>query len=184
MSQIVAAEAGIASMQVRVRRFTCRSVPTEEMQTVTPTNDRKSADKSAERYTAVMVGAVVIAASILLAAGLLRLADRRAAQTGDIIVFPATRAPSAGTTSFAARRAITDTMSCTLDVQTMQKSGGSLVVETSRFAPGLIFQVHWAGERTSSDRDDCGRSADLLLNSNQISALIFAAGGTGVAAHN
>jgi hypothetical protein len=66
----------------------------------------------------------------------------------------------------------------------MQKSGGSLVVETAQFKPGLLFRVHWAGKRTSSDRDDCGRSADLLLNGNQISALIFAAGGTGVEAHN
>ncbi len=128
---------------------------------------------------------VVITAGFLLMAGLLRLADRRAAQAGDIIAFPATRVPSVSTAPFAARRAIVaDSMTCVLDVQTMQKSGGSLVVEASRFDPGRIFRVHWVGVRTSSDRDDCGSSADLLLNSNQISALIFAAGGTGVEAHN
>ena len=148
---------------------------------MTPTNDRKSV----ARYNAVVVMAVVITAGILLVAGLLQSADRRAAQTGDIIAFPATRVPSISTASFTARRAIVaDSMSCTLNVQTMQKSGGSLVVETAQFKPSLIFRVHWAGERTSSDRDDCGRSADLLLNGNQISALIFAAGGTGVEAHN
>jgi hypothetical protein len=148
---------------------------------VTPTNDRKSGGL----YNALITMVVVIAAGIPLTAGLVWLADRQAPQTGDIIAFPATRVPSASTASFAARRAIApDSMSCILDVQTMQKSGGSLVVESTQFEPGRIFQVHWAGGRTSNDRRDCGDSADLLLNSNQISALIFAAGGTGVEAQN
>jgi hypothetical protein len=55
-----------------------------------------------------------------------------------------------------------------------------MVVETSQFEPNRIFRVHWAGVRTSKDHGDCGRSADLLLNSNQLAILIFAAGGTGV----
>ena len=148
---------------------------------MTPTNDRKSR----ELYAAFIVVAVVMTAGILSTAGLLRLADRMAPQIGDILAFRATRAPSISTASFAVRRAMSaDSRSCILDVQTMQKSGGSLVVETSQFEPDRIFRVHWAGVRTSSDGDDCGSSADLLLNSNQISALIFAAGGTGVEAHN
>jgi hypothetical protein len=148
---------------------------------VIPTKARKSV----ERYTVAVIMAVVITTGILLVAGLLPLADRTAAQTGDIIVFPATRVPSISRASLTVRRAIVaDSTSCILNVQTMQKSGGSLVVETAQFKPGLLFRVHWAGKRTSSDRDDCGRSADLLLNGNQISALIFAAGGTGVEAHN
>ncbi|HEY7580069.1 MAG TPA: hypothetical protein VH855_20975 [Acetobacteraceae bacterium] len=147
---------------------------------MTPTNDRKSG----ERYSAFMVMAAVITEGILLMAGL-RLADRRAPQTGDIIALPATRVPPVITASFAVRRAIApDSMSCILDVETMQKSGGSLVVETSQFNPSRIFRVHWAGVQTSNNHDDCGRSADLLLNSNQIAALIFAAGGTGVKAQN
>ena len=129
-----------------------------------------------------MAMAAVASAGILLTVGLLRLADRMGPETGDIIAFPATRVPSASTTSFSARRAIAvDTMSCILDMQAMQKSGGSLVVESSQFEPSRIFRVHWAGVRASDGRDDCGGSADLLLKSNQISALIFAAGGTGVA---
>ena len=148
---------------------------------MTPTNDRKSGELS----TAFMVVVVVITGGSLLAAGLLRLADRLGPQTGDIIAFPATRVPSVSTASFAASRAIgPDSMSCILDVQTMQKSGGSLVVESTQSEPSRIFQVHWAGARTSNDRDDCGGSADLLLNSYQISALIFAAGGTGVKTQN
>jgi hypothetical protein len=148
-------------------------------QAVTPTDDRKSAD----RHFEFIVVAIIATAGILLIASLLRAADRGAAQTGDIIAFPATQVPSVGTAAFAARRAIVaGSMSCVLDVQTMQRSGGSLVVENSQFEPGRMFRVHWAGGRTSRGRDDCGSSADLLLNSNQIAALIFAAGGTGVKA--
>jgi hypothetical protein len=148
---------------------------------VTPTNDRKSG----ELYTALVVMVIAINAGIQLMAGLLQLADRLGPQTGDIIAFPATQEPSVSTASFAASRAIApDSMSCILDVQTMQKSGGSVVVEATQFEPSRIFQVHWAGARTSNDRADCGGSADLLLNSNQISTLIFAAGGTGVKAQD
>ena len=50
------------------------------------------------------------------------------------------------TASFVASRAIApDSMACILDVQTMQKSGGSLVVESTQSVPSRIFQVHWAG---------------------------------------
>lgn len=146
-----------------------------------PTNDRKSGD----RYLAFMVIAVAITACILLMVGLAQLASGTGPQTGDIIAFPATRTPLVSATSFAARRAMAPgNMSCTLDVQTIQRSGGSLVVETSEYSPSRIFRVHWAGVRTSGNHDDCGSSADLLLNSNQIFALIFAAGGKGVKAQD
>jgi hypothetical protein len=155
--------------------------PTEGKQAVTPTKDWKSG----ELYTALAVTVIVITAGILLTSGFLRLVDRLAPQIGDIIAFPATRVPSISSASFAASRVIApDSVSCILDVQIMQKSGGSLVVESRQLEPSRIFQVHWAGGRTSNDRDDCGGSADLLLSGNQISALIFAAGGTGVKAQN
>ena len=154
---------------------------TEEKQAVTPTNDRKSE----ELYTALVVTVIAITAGILLMSGMLWLVDSLGPQTGDIIAFPAMRIPSVSTASFTASRAIApDGMSCILDVQTIQKFGGSLVVESRQFEPSRIYQVHWAGTRTSGGRDDCGSSADLLLNSNQISVLIFAAGGTGVKAQN
>lgn len=156
-------------------------LPTKGKQAVTPSND----SKSGERYIAFMVIGVAITACILLMVVLIQLAGGRAPQTGDIIAFLATRTPLISATSFAARRAmVPDNVLCTLDVQTMQRSGGSLVVETSEFKPNRIFRVHWAGARTSSNDDDCGSSADLLLNSNQIFALIFAAGGKGVKAQD
>ena len=149
--------------------------------TVTPTNDRKSA----ERHTAFLVMAILITMGILWMVVLLPFTGRKAVQTGDIIAFPVTRVPSVIAASFTARRAfVGDDRSCVLDVRAMQKLGGSLVVESSQLEPEQLFRVHWAGVRTSRGHDDCGSSADLLLNSNQISTLIFEAGGTGVEAQN
>src|SRR5215471_12468825 len=90
---------GRASRSVSIQEV---GSPNRGKQTVAPTNNRKSV----ERYTAFMVMAVVTTAGFLLMAGLWQLADRRAAQTGDFIAFPATRVPSLSTASFAARRAI------------------------------------------------------------------------------
>jgi hypothetical protein len=154
---------------------------TEEQFTVAPTNDRKSS----ELYTAATILAAVIIACLLLTAGLQRLADDLGPQTGDIISFPATQIPSISTASITVNTAgAPGGRPCVLDVHVIQKSGGSLVIEAKRFGPDPGFQVHWAGVRTSDGWEDCGDSVDLLLNSVQISALVFAAGGTGVKAQN
>jgi hypothetical protein len=64
----------------------------------------------------------------------------------------------------------------------MQRLGGSLLIEAVQIEPDRRFQVHWSGVRTSNSSEDCGSSADLLLNNAQVAALIFAAGGRGVKA--
>jgi len=149
---------------------------------VTPTNDRKSGEAYA---TFIAILGVVTTVGIVLTAGLSWLADSLGPQAGDIITFVAARAPSVSTGVITAgRAATTGKASCILDVQTMQRSGGSLVVESKRFAPKRIFQVHWAGARTSNGPDDCGTSADLLVSIDEVAALIFAAGGKGVKAQN
>lgn len=149
---------------------------------MTPTNNRKSG----EPYAAATILVAIIIAGILLTAGLRRLADAFGPQTGDIISFPATQNPSITTTASIMANTVgaSGSKPCILDVQIMQKSGGSFVVEATRLDPDLGFQVHWAGLRTSDGREDCGGSVDLLLNSTQIAALVFAAGGTGVKAQN
>jgi hypothetical protein len=148
---------------------------------VTPTNRRKLG----EPYVVVTILATVVMAGILLAVGLRRLAGDWEPRTGDIISFPATQIPSISTASITVNPAGSPSnRPCVLDVHVMQKSGGSLVVEATRFEPNRGFQVHWAGVRTSDGREDCGGSVDLLLNGAQIGALIFAAGGTGVKAPN
>ena len=142
------------------------------------TKDRKFR----EWYTAIIALSAGITLSIVVMASLLRLIDSLGPQTGDIIAFPATRLLSVSTVSFTARRV--GGTACLLDVPTIQKSGGSLVVESTRSEPNRTFQVHWAGTRTSSDREDCGDSADFLLNSYQITALVSAAGGMGPKVQN
>jgi hypothetical protein len=142
------------------------------------TNDRKSG----EWHAAIIALSAAITLGIVVTASLLRLIDSLGPQTGDIIAFPATRLPSVSTASIIVGRA--GGTLCLLDVPTMQKSGGSLVVESTQSQPDRTFQVHWAGTRTSGDREDCGAAADLRLNSDQISALISAAGGTGAKAQN
>jgi hypothetical protein len=144
---------------------------------VPPTNDRKSG----ESYAATAILVAVVIAGLLLTVGFRLLADDWGPQTGDIIAFPATQAPSSNATITVNSARASGSTACVLDFHVMQKSGGSLVVEATRLESGRGFLVHWAGRRTS---DDCGGSLDLLLNSAQIGALIFAAGGTGAKIQN
>lgn len=148
---------------------------------MTPTNGRKSG----EPYAAATILAAIIITGVLLTAGFQRLADNLGPRTGDIISFPATRKPSISTALITVSPVgASSSTACILDLPVMQQSGGSLVIEATRFSPDRSFQVHWAGVRTSGGREDCGSSVDLLLNSDQIAAVLFAAGGTGVKAPN
>lgn len=149
----------------------------EEPFAMTPSND----SNSTELHFVLLAIATVIVAATALTAGLLRLADNLGPQIGDIIAFPV-----AGTPSTSATVLMVDPIGassrrrCALDVPVMQRSGGSLFIEAMQFKPDRRFQVHWAGSRTSDGQEDCGGSADLLLNHYQITTLVFAAGGTGV----
>jgi hypothetical protein len=67
-----------------------------------------------------------------------------------------------------------------LDLATMQKSGGSLVLERRGSEPDRLYRAHWSGLRTSQDAEDCGSQADLVLSRTDIDTLATAAGGFGV----
>jgi len=145
--------------------------------------------KSSEARIAIRALAFLGIVATLLIIGLLRLADYLEPRLGDIITFPASRVPSISTASMTVNPTSDASRgSCVLDMQVMQRSGGSLVIEATRLVEatrrmsGHAFQVHWAGLRTSRGQEDCGSSADFLLDSNQIAMLIFAAGGTGAKA--
>jgi hypothetical protein len=141
-----------------------------------PTNDRKSR----EPHVVMMVMAIIALAAGLMTVGLLALAEHFEPQVGDIIAFPASARPSVSTASMTVSPAASASQStCVLDVEVIHRLGGSLVIEAVHARPDHHFQVHWAGVRTSHDRDSCGDSADLLLNRSQVAALIFAAGGKG-----
>jgi hypothetical protein len=144
---------------------------------MTPTNNRESGE-----LHAMMVALAALAVlGLILTAGLVQLANNLAPRIGDIISFPATKTPSASTASITADPSgVLSRRPCILDVEVMQRLGGSLLIEAVQLKPDRKFQVHWSGVRTSNSSEDCGGSADLLLNNAQIAALVFAAGGRGV----
>jgi hypothetical protein len=136
------------------------------------------------RKTSQPLQFLLMAAAILLAvvsgmAGVLRQVADSGPQVGDLVAFdPAHRAPFSSAARLTANRP--RQTSCVLDVATMQRSGGSLVVERRGIAPDRLYRAHWSGPRTSEDVDDCGTQADLVLSQNDIDTLATAAGGFGV----
>ena len=74
------------------------------------------------------------------------------------------------------------TVACMLDVRAMHAGGGSVVIEAREPEVPRAYRVHWAGARTSYGGTDCGTSADLLLDQEDLSILAMAAGGYGVSA--
>jgi hypothetical protein len=70
---------------------------------------------------------------------------------------------------------------CTLDVQAMRQSGGSLIVEVRTPGSDPVYQVHWAGLRTAGDGGNCGADADLVVLGSDLSVLARDAGGFGPA---
>ena len=64
----------------------------------------------------------------------------------------------------------------------MHANGGSVIVESRDPRPSFGYRVHWAGTHSSTDGADCGASADLLVNLDDIELLATAAGGYGATA--
>ena len=99
-----------------------------------------------------------------------------APKVGDILVFKhGARMPSDWDFTVTTSQAI----GCVLTPAVMASEGGSLVVE-QRFDDSHIYHVHWAGGRTSEGATDCGRSADLVVNREELQLLSNAVGGPGV----
>ncbi len=71
---------------------------------------------------------------------------------------------------------------CVLDVRAMHANGGSLIVEARQPRARHGFRVHWAGRHSSDGGADCGSSAELLLDQDDLEILAMAAGGFGVTA--
>lgn len=144
---------------------------------MTPTNRHKSS----ETTVAFLGMAAFVIAAIVIIVGLAGMADGLGPQLGDIVSFlPGNIISSMPTSITVSPVNTTARKTCVLDMQVIQTSGGSLVIEATRSEPDRLFNVHWAGSRTSDGQNDCGSSADLLLNRVQVAALIFAAGGKGV----
>jgi hypothetical protein len=127
---------------------------------------------------------VLLLAAMLLAvvsgmAGIVHRVAELGPRVGDLVDFdPMHRAPFTSDARLTAYRP--QQAACVLDVATMQKSGGSLVLEHRGSEPDRLYQAHWSGRRTSQDANDCGSQADLVLSRNDIDTLATAAGGFGV----
>ena len=126
---------------------------------------------------------VAFMAAIVLAASVGMVAAARTIEigpgVGDILVFR----PGSQVAKDWAFAAVTQTndlpISCTLKPDVMVSGGGSLVVE-QRSHNRRLYRVHWAGQRTSDDQADCGRTADLLLSRSDLQLLSNVVGGPGV----
>jgi hypothetical protein len=135
--------------------------------------------------TSVILGTVVIAlAGMVGTIGLLRQAGELGPKVGDIVSFDPLEALSrdmkARVPAMPADRQ--HAVACVLDVRAIHAVGGSVVVEASNPEAPAGYRVHWAGTRSSDDSADCGASADLLLNRDDVEVLAMAAGGYGVSA--
>lgn len=107
----------------------------------------------------------------------LRLATSMSARTGDIIRLSPTDPPVSDSEARFPVIVIGDgpERACMFDLRVMELSGGSIVIEATRFDPVLSYRVHWAGVRTSNDATDCGRAAELRVSADGIAALSIAA---------
>ncbi len=127
----------------------------------------------------LLIAAVTVLAVVSGMAGIVHQAVEAGPQVGDLVAFdPAYQVPFESRARLTANRP--RQTSCVLDVATMQRSGGSLVLERRGSEPDRLYRAHWSGPRTSNDMADCGRDADLVLSQIDIDTLATAAGGFGV----
>jgi len=133
----------------------------------------------------VLLSLVAIAlAGMVGTIGLIHQVGEFGPKVGDIVAFDPLDAISrdmhARLTAIPAGRA--PGVACVLDVRAMHAGGGSVVIEAREPRAGFGYLVHWAGGPSSNDGADCGTSADLLINIEDIELLAMAAGGYGVPA--
>jgi hypothetical protein len=102
---------------------------------------------------------------------------------GGIIVF---KPDTAATERWSVKAAVathiglpgkTDGRHCVLSPRVMAVRGGSLVVEARHLSRPPVYRVHWAGGNTDGGTDDCGTSADLVLERTELMRLANVAGG-------
>jgi hypothetical protein len=134
------------------------------------TNDHKSNDPFVTLATLSVV-AMIAATSVL---GMLRLVDHFRPRVGDIIAFDASKQVSSDPEPRIAV-SLPSATTCILDVHTMRKSNGSLIIEARGSDPTVRYHVHWAGGPTSAPDTNCGASANLSLSEVQFTSLKLAA---------
>lgn len=118
----------------------------------------------------LIMGGICITVALSGASAVSAWREASAPHVGDMIAFH----PSGSTTVGKRLTVLTKAgTTCALEIGTLQGSGGSFIIE--RPVPGGRFLVHWAGQRTARSQADCGSSADVMLNAQQLDMLGVAA---------
>ncbi|MBS0638447.1 MAG: hypothetical protein JSS43_01165 [Proteobacteria bacterium] len=73
---------------------------------------------------------------------------------------------------------------CAIDVTTIQRSGGSFLVEARLQHPADRFVLRWIGLRTAEGEADCGRDRALVVDRQQLETLVVAAATGAILAPN
>jgi hypothetical protein len=133
-----------------------------------------------EKAIGIVAPAIAGAAILIFAVGaLLSMTGIDGPLVGDIITFENSHElPPDTDLRLLVRRP--NQFACVLDLNTLRQSGGSVVIEARMPGDPHAYQLHWAGERTTGDRSDCGKTADLIVDHRDMSKLASAAGGYGV----
>ncbi len=141
-------------------------------------------DKASGVVTVLLGVAAIALAGMVGTISLIRVVGDLGPTVGDIVTFdsrePMSHEMRARVSAIPA--ANLPGVACVLDVQTMHAGGGSVIVELRQSLTDSGIRVHWQGARSASDGTDCGTSADLLLDSEDLETLAIAAGGFGTSA--
>lgn len=134
---------------------------------------RTKNEKMVRTLLPVAAGAACMIFLLAAMNGIVELQDATP-RIGDIIAFTPSRQQAVdGGLRLIAQRL--DQFGCILDLNILQHSGGSLVVESQVLEAKGMFRVHWAGGRTTADSGNCGEDADLILNAHEMDVLASAA---------
>jgi hypothetical protein len=140
-------------------------------------NDSKSAG-----FGSILLGMTALALACMVGTiGLLHQVAQFGPKVGDIIAFDPLDAMSRDMNAqITATHVDRPGRTCLLDVRTMHTAGGSLIIEARLPLPQPGFRVHWAGGSSSGGGSNCGHTADLVIDQQDIAILAMAAGGYGV----
>lgn len=137
---------------------------------------RDRAPLSATIEAALTAGVLVLMIVSLGAVAVLLTSAMASPAVGDVLMFKQ-GAPIAGNDILSARRSNIPAR-CDLNPAIMAEGGGSIVIEAESTS-NAVYRVHWAGTRTATGAEDCGRTADLELSRHDLQTLIGAIGGRG-----
>ncbi|MBV8397483.1 MAG: hypothetical protein JOZ17_01930 [Acetobacteraceae bacterium] len=138
--------------------------------------------KTGETVSVITVAALMLTLGFVTFAGALRLAEsaaEMALQDGDMMHLTT----SHRWTRTAQSRLTVERQGesgCVLDLGVMAGSGGSVLIISRSARPHRIYHVQWSGPRTSEGSGDCGRSAELIVNDDELELLASAAAGWGL----